>query len=153
ETLPSLFSSDALAQWAPGVLFGCLLFFLLKRLRHALTVPLLLLGAIGLYYLWKAATGSPVTSATPPGWHTDLSSGRHPGSLSPLFIMSQAPWRVMAREWDILATILLTSVVSILLTASALEVAADEEIDLNKELRAAGMGTIAAGIGGGMVGF
>jgi SulP family sulfate permease len=44
-------------------------------------------------------------------------------------------------------------VVSILLTASALELAAAEEIDLNRELRAAGLATFAAGIGGGMVGF
>ncbi len=153
EALPSFFSYDGLAQWLPGALFGCFLFFLLKRLRHALTVPLLVFGAIGLYYLWKAATGSPVTSAMPPGWQADLSSGRNPGSFSSFFIMTQAPWDLMAREWDILATILLTSVVSILLTASALEVAADEEIDLNKELRAAGMATVAAGIGGGMVGF
>lgn len=57
------------------------------------------------------------------------------------------------QEWSILITILLTSVVSILLTASALELAAQEEIDLNRELRAAGLASFAAGIGGGMVGF
>jgi sulfate permease, SulP family len=54
---------------------------------------------------------------------------------------------------EYLATILLTSVVSILLTASALELGAAEEIDLNRELRAAGLATFASGIGGGMVGF
>jgi SulP family sulfate permease len=43
--------------------------------------------------------------------------------------------------------------VSILLTASALELASQEEIDLNQELRAAGVATFVAGLGGGMVGF
>src|SRR5262249_47769450 len=69
------------------------------------------------------------------------------------FIINLTPWHLIAQEWSILTTILLTSVVSILLTASALELAAEEEIDLNRELRAAGLATFAAGIGGGMVGF
>ena len=153
ETLPLLFRSDVLAQWLPGVLFGCFLFLVLRRLRHPLTVPLLLFGAIGLYYVWRAAIGGPSTGGGAAGWQAELSSGVSSGTFSPLFMMNLAPWRIMAQEWSILATILLTSVVSILLTASALEVAAEEEIDLNRELRAAGLATVAAGIGGGMVGF
>jgi SulP family sulfate permease len=43
--------------------------------------------------------------------------------------------------------------ISILLTASALELSAQHDIDLNRELRSAGMGTFIAGLAGGMVGF
>jgi SulP family sulfate permease len=153
STLPLLFRSGAFVQWLPAMIFGGLLFALLRRLRHPLTVPLLLFGAIGLFYILLSASGSSVADARLKGWLPDLPLGQGFGNFSPLFVFNLAPWRVMALEWSILATILLTSVVSILLTASALELAAEEEIDLNRELRAAGIATFAAGVGGGMVGF
>src|SRR5262249_43412720 len=54
---------------------------------------------------------------------------------------------------SILATILITSLVSILLTATALELSVDKDIDLNRELSSAGIASFIAGLGGGIVGF
>lgn len=152
-TVPLFFHSDSLVQWLPGVFFGALLFFVLKRARHPLVVPLMLVGAIGVFYLFLAVTGTSPAEARTHGWLPDFSAGKDFGSFSPLFMIHVAPWHLLAQEWSILSTILLTSVVSILLTASALELASQEEIDLNQELRAAGVATFAAGLGGGMVGF
>jgi SulP family sulfate permease len=125
----------------------------MKRWKHPLTLPLMLLGAIGLFWIILVAGGISVTDARQQGWLPNLALGEGSQALSSFFIINSAPWYLMAQEWSILATILLTSVVSILLTASALELAAEEEIDLNRELRAAGLATFAAGLGGGMVGF
>src|SRR5262249_18743539 len=153
KTLPMFFQSGVLLQWVPGVLFGGVLFFALKRLRHPLTLPLILFGAIGLSWMAIAVGGVSLSDARQHGWLPNLTLGHGSAGFSSFFVIYLAPWHLMAQEWSILATILLTSVVSILLTASALELAAEEEIDLNRELRAAGMATFAAGIGGGMVGF
>ena len=144
---------EVLAQWVPGVVFGALLFFLLKRLRHSLTVPLLLLAAIGLFYLVLWLAGISTMDAKVRGWLPAFPTSQNFGNLSPLSIIQHIPSRLLGMDWAILATILLTSVVSILLTASALELAAEEEIDLNRELRAAGLATFLVGLGGGMVGF
>lgn len=152
-SLPFLFQPDTLVQWLPGIFFGGLLFFVLRRLRHPTTVPLMLFGAIGLFYLLLVTIGVSISGARLHGWLPGFPAGHGDGGFSPFFVASLAPWHMLALEWSILITILLTSVVSILLTASALELAAEEEIDLNKELRAAGLATFAAGIGGGMVGF
>jgi SulP family sulfate permease len=152
-TLPLFFRWEALARWLPGVVFGSLLFLVFRRLRHPLTVPLLLFGAIGLSHLLLATTRGSTANALLQSWPAELPSGGSLGSFSPFFIINLSPWRLLAQEWSILATILLTSVVSILLTASALELAAEEEIDLNRELRAAGVATVVAGVFGGMVGF
>jgi SulP family sulfate permease len=146
-------SLDGLGGWLPGAVFGCLLFWVLRRFRHPLTVPLMLLGAIGLFYIFLATKGTTLAGARLNGWLPHFPAGRGFGSFSPFFILDLSPWYLMTQEWTILATILLTSVVSILLTASALELASEEEIDLNRELRAAGLATFAAGVGGGMVGF
>jgi SulP family sulfate permease len=68
-------------------------------------------------------------------------------------VLKVASWPLLMNNVNILLTILLTSVVSILLTASALELSAQQEIDFNRELRAAGTATFVAGLAGGMVGF
>jgi SulP family sulfate permease len=153
STLLHLFQPGVLVHWLPGIAFACLVFFSMKRWKHPLTLPLMLLGAIGLFWIILVAGGISVTDARQHGWLPNLALGQGSQALSSFFIINSAPWYLMAQEWSILATILLTSVVSILLTASALELAAEEEIDLNRELRAAGLATFAAGLGGGMVGF
>lgn len=151
--VPAYFDAAKLALWLPGVFFGVLLFVLLRRLRNPLTVPVMLFGAIALFYLIVGVTGIALPDVRVRGWLPDYPAGGSAGAFSSFFIINQAPWYLMAQEWSILATILLTSVVSILLTASSLELAAEQEIDLNRELRAAGMATFAGGVGGGLVGF
>jgi SulP family sulfate permease len=151
--LPQFLAPATLLQWLPGIIFGALLFWVLKRFRHPLTVPLMLFGAIALFYVVLRLSGISMDEARPRGWLPSFPSGNELTGVSPFFIINSAPWHLIAQEWSILATILLTSVVSILLTASALELASESEIDLNRELRSAGMATFAAGIGGGMIGF
>src|SRR5262249_52788134 len=123
EALPGFLQGEVLAQWLPGVAFGILLFVALKRLRHPYTLPLLLFGAIALFWLGLEFSGMSVNDARRHGWLADLPLGHSFGSFSAFFIINLAPWHLLAQEWSILATILLTSVVSILLTASALELA------------------------------
>lgn len=153
STLPFYFQPAVLIQWLPGIVFACLVFFSLKRWKHPLTLPLMLLGAIGLFWIILAVGGISVMRAREQGWLPNLALRGGSTRLSSFFIINSAPWYLIGQEWSILGTILLTSVVSILLTASALELSAGEEIDLNRELRAAGLATFAAGLGGGMVGF
>jgi sulfate permease, SulP family len=153
NNLALFFDREVLIQWLPCAAFGALLFFALRRSRHALTVPLLLFISIGLFYCVISGIGVSIERARSNGWLPNLIAGEGTGSFSLQLIASSAPWSLLAQEWSILATILLTSVVSILLTASALEIASGEEIDLNRELRSAGIATIAAGLGGGMIGF
>lgn len=153
STLAFYFQPSVLVQWLPGIVFACVVFFAMKRWKHPLTLPLMLLAAIGLFWIILAVGGIPATAARQHGWLPNLALGQGSSGLSSFFIINSAPWYLIAQEWSILGTILLTSVVSILLTASALELVAGEEIDLNRELRAAGLATFAAGLGGGMVGF
>jgi SulP family sulfate permease len=153
ENLARFLEAGAIQQWLPGVVFGGLLFFVLRRLRHPLMMPLILFAAIGLFYLVLAATGTPLTGARERGWLPNFPTSHGTTVLTNIHSLHQVPWQVLGHEWGIFVMVLLTSVISILLTASALELTAHEEIDLNRELRAAGVATFASGLGGGMVGF
>ncbi len=145
--------SRELGLVAPGILFGVGLFVILRYSRRYQWVSLALIGAIALFYGVLAAAGQTVDGARAYGWLPALPGlgGAHRPSYDA--VLGLAPWWVILGQGQILLTILLTSVVSILLTASSLELASEQEIDLNRELRSSGLATAAAGLGGGMVGF
>jgi SulP family sulfate permease len=52
-----------------------------------------------------------------------------------------------------MATVAIVGAMALLLNASGIELIADREVDLNRELRAAGAANLVAGLGGGPVGF
>ncbi|MCP4164396.1 MAG: SLC26A/SulP transporter family protein [Chloroflexi bacterium] len=62
-------------------------------------------------------------------------------------------WPAITGQIGSVATVLIISVVSLLLNASGLELIAEKDTDLNRELQVAGLGTFCAGLGGSMVGY
>jgi SulP family sulfate permease len=153
HTLPALFDSTAVVKWLPGIAFGVLLFGLMRRWTHYLLMPIFLICAIGMFYLVLALAGSTPALARQNGLLPNFPEQMGLQHLSTLSAWLAAPWGVLYHELGVLATVLLTTVVSVLLTASALELAARQEIDLNQELRSAGVANVLSGLGGGMVGF
>ena len=136
-----------------GILFGMVLFWVLRRTKHPLLIPGMMLFAIGGFYAAVWMGGASLAQVRAQGWLPDLPQSGGPGEFTWVAIAQGFSWRVLLGNFNLLGTILLTSVVSILLTASALEVSARQDIDLNVELKSAGAATLLAGLGGGMVGF
>jgi len=151
--LPELFTPDLALKWIPGLIFGSLLFVVMKRASHPLVPAAMLLAAIALFYLALFLYGSPLETARTHGWLPEAITGHEISRFPGYGPFADIPWADLGRQFNIVGTILLTSVVSVLLTASALELATRQEVDINQELRAAGIATSVAGVGGGMVGF
>ncbi len=153
EKLPRLFQSDWLVLWLPGLIFGFVLLVTLRLSDRIWVMPSLLLGAIVLFYLtlWignisldQASSLGIVLGPFPEGglWQ--------PPSLSAL---TQANWALLLGQTVSVMTIMFVVAISLLLNATGLELATQSDIDLDRELRAAGIGNIAASLGGGLVGF
>ena len=153
NNLLSLLGKDQGLRWLPGVAFGAALFWILRRAKHQLLIPGMLLLAIGAFYTTIWVLGAPIDQVRVRGWLPELPSSSGPGGFTFFSVLKGLSWGLLLNNLSILATILLTSVVSILLTASALELSVQQDIDLNKELRSAGVATLISGIAGGMVGF
>jgi SulP family sulfate permease len=116
-------------------------------------MPGILIGVIILFYLGLLATGTSVNDAVGQGLLLgDMSSGAiwQPLALEHLLA---ADWMAILGQSGNIAIILVVSVISLLLNASALELAFQKDLDLNRELRAAGLANILSGLGGGAVGF
>jgi SulP family sulfate permease len=106
-----------------------------------------------MFYGVTALSGIPVEALRANSWLTELSHEASDDKVTFFTLLGNFSWGLLLHNFSFLATILLTSAVSILLTASALELAAQHDIDLNRELQSAGAGTLLAGLAGGMVGF
>ena len=151
--LPTLFQPATLLMWAPGFLFAGLLIIMMRRHSHFLILPGALLAAIGLFYLILWLTQTSITAAAAQGLLLgDFPSGQlwQPLSLSAL---GQIDWRVILGQAGNIGTMMLISLISLLLNASSLEVIAQEEIDLNRELKASGLANCIAGLGGSTPGY
>lgn len=84
--LPALFQTGTIPHWGTGLVFGGLLFFILRRYQHPLTVPLMLIGAIGAFYIVLGAIGGSVANARLSGWLLNFSGVHGGGGFSPLYI-------------------------------------------------------------------
>jgi SulP family sulfate permease len=151
--IPALLEPDQLILWVPSVLFALLLLFGLQRIRHVLAMPGILLGAIALFYLALLVTDTSIQDAIESG----LLLGRVAGEIAwqPLALKTllAADWAAILGQAGNIAILLMLSVVGFLLNASSLELAIRQDVDLNRELQAAGLANLLSGLAGGMAGY
>lgn len=141
------------AKYCSGLAFGALLTLLLRRFNNFLLLPGLLTASIAVFYAILYFSGLSVDWALDSGWLL----GRLPeGSLWPPMQLEDlriVQWSVLLRHsGDILAVVAMAAI-TLLLSASSVELATEQEIDLDRELRWTGIANMLAGLAGGMVGY
>lgn len=153
ENLHHLIEPGAVIRWLPGLAFALVLLFVMRRYKHVLTMPLLLAAGIAVFHLARTGLGIGNEQAEAEGFllgHLPAEAAWKPTGMLSFF---DAHWSVLIDQVGTLATILLISGIGVLLNSSALEVAANQDIDLNRELKVAGIANLASGLGGGIIGF
>ncbi len=142
-----------IALWLPGVAFGVVFMLVLRHWHNALVVPGILFGGIALYHAGMLAAGISIPDAQAAG----LLLGPFPESaglqLPAWARLPAADWWHMVPQIPTFGAILLVSIVGLLLNVGGLELATRSEIDINRELRAAGVANMASGLLGGGLGF
>ena len=148
-----LFRAGNLLLWIPGVLFGTLVLITSRRFNHFLAYPALLVGTIFVFYLLMLISGFRINEMREMG----LLLGPFPqGALwrpLNLSLLAQVNWQAIFHESSNIAVVAIISLVSLLLNASALELIAQKDVDLNRELISTGIANIAGGLGGSSVGY
>ncbi len=149
-----LFQADVLPRWLPGVLLGAFMLFAVSRFKHPLTLPALFLGGIAAFYVVAALTQTPIDALTAQHW---LLGSFPSGNLYhfPLSadLIGQVDWRELAAHIPSLLPIPAVAVISVLLNANGIELIIKRDIDLNRELIAAGVANLVGGVNGASVGF
>lgn len=151
--LEILFQTEDLLLWIPGILFGTIVLIASRRSKHLLTYPALLIGAVILFYLAVTGSGYTLDQVRDLGW---LLGPFPPGALwTPLdlSLLAQVDWGLILSQSSNIAAVSLISIVALLLNASALELIAQKDMDLNRELISIGAANIAGGLAGSSVGY
>jgi sulfate permease, SulP family len=152
-TLPVLLRAETVVRWLPGLGLAVVVLVVLRRSSHPLALPGLLIGAAALFHgvLWVG--GIPAAAARAGGWL--LGPFPDEGLWQPptVAILQQARWDVIVAQSGTLATLLLIALLSFLLNATGLELAARRDVELNRELKVAGVANAISGLGGGPVGY
>jgi SulP family sulfate permease len=155
STIPDfqkLFDPTELILWVPAVLSGLTIFTVMRRSKSPLSFPLTLVFLIAVFYLGLLITGTSLDEA--------MSIGLLLGNVGePAFqpisfsILRQADWLTISTQAGNFGILVGISLISLLLYLTSLEVTAEREIDVNRELRNAGIVNVITGLAGGMVGF
>ena len=153
SNLGILFTAENLWLWIPGILFGAIVLVVSRRSKHILTYPILLTSAAVIFYLATWIGGYHMNEIRSMGW---LLGPFPQGSLwqpLDLSLLSQVNWELIASQSSNMAAIAVVSVIALLLNASALELIAQKDVDLDRELISTGFANIAGGLSGGSVGY
>lgn len=149
----SLFQGDELLRWLPGALFAVALLWSYERSAHAMLIPGMVLGGVLLFHTVMLMAGIDVAEMSAQGW---LLGPFEEGSLWrdwSLGDLAQVHWWTIVEQGATLATIPVLSAVALLLNATGLEVAVERDVDLDRELKSAGVANLFTGAAGGYIGF
>jgi SulP family sulfate permease len=152
-TLAALLAPDALARWVPAACVGAILAGGLRWWNPLLLFPVTLLGGVALFHLALALSGTAPAAAAASGW---VLGPFPPGPLmQPLTPgeLGLVDWGAIAGQAPTIVTMPLIAAIVLILYLSGLEISIRQELDLDRELRAAGLGNLAGGLFGGVVGF
>ncbi|AUX38410.1 MULTISPECIES: SLC26A/SulP transporter family protein [Sorangium] len=150
--LPELFASS-LDKVLTGLLFGLLLVALLRRYTNLLLLPILLVGSTGVFYLILTLANSSVTQAFSEGWL--LGPFPREGLWPPVQVsdLQKVNWPVLFDSGGNMVAVTVMAAITVLLSASGVELATEQEIDLDRELRATGVANIVGSMFGCVVGY
>ncbi len=152
-TWTAFFEPGLLLRWVPGTVFAVALLVALRLYGNVMLLPGFVLGSIGLFYAGLLATGTSVEKAERLG----LLLGPFPetGLWRPLTAsaLQECHWPTVLSVSGSMGPVLVVGVITLLLNASGLELAARRDIHLNRELKTAGLANLLGGLGGGLPGF
>ena len=145
----ALLEPSRLWGWGPGALFGIALYLSMKRWGNALILPVSVALAVAAYHLVLSALDITGDEARAAGL---LLASTAEGSLWPALGPSDVvhvEWAAMAMQVPIMLTLVLVALICVILNLAGLEMAANEDLDWDREFTASGFASVVAGLGGG----
>ena len=143
--------------WLPAVIVGGLLTLLSRVWNHAAVLPLTLGFGVALFYVLLYAAGLSTEEARHMGLllpHVPLRGVQIPALHLPTSLAHRdVDWSAIGAHLPETLVVTSVSAITILMNSSAIGAATGEDVDLNREMRSAGLANIASGMLGGMVGY
>ncbi|MEH6584782.1 MAG: SulP family inorganic anion transporter, partial [Halioglobus sp.] len=148
-----LLDPEILWSWVPAIVAAGLIRWSIRHLHQSVAMPVIIFLLIGLFYTVAAFLGVPADELMAEGWLVGPFPEAKPSLLNPVLFERAAgiEWSLIFGHLSSISTIIMLSAVSLMLTASGLSVLQRENIDINRELRVAGLANTVSGLTGGVV--
>ena len=149
RAVPALLQPPALWVWSPGVAFGIALYLAMKRWGRPLILPVGVTIAVGAYHLALVLLGISGDEARAAGL---LLASTSEASLWPTLgpaDLAHVDWTAIAIQFPAVLLLVLVALIIVIMNLAGLEMAANQDLDWNREFRATGVANVVAGIGGG----
>ncbi len=150
--LPALMQVDTIAHWLPGILLAIVTMLVLNYFDHYLALPGMLLLALILFFAYALVSGVSLADLSAGGWLLGPFGGGLWRPITPA-ALAEVSWPAVANQAAGIASVVLISTVSLLLNAGGMELEIDADIDINKELRVAGMANTVSALCAGLVAY
>ncbi len=152
-TLIDFAQPEIAAKWVPGFILG-LLIFIFGRKQFTLATVTVMAGGFALFWGTAATLGISAQELGETGWLLGpFQTGLEAMPLQHFGALAHADWPAILSQLPAIGTIAVTTLIGLLLTAASLELTTRQDIDLNHELKAAGLGNILCGLAGGIMGY
>ena len=145
----ALLQPPELWKWSPGLVFGAVLYLAMKRWGRPLILPLGVGLAVGAYHLALALLGISGDEARAEGLLLTSTSEANLWPALGLADLAHMDWTAMAMQLPTLLLLVLVALTVVVMNLAGLEMAANQDLDWNRELSATGFASVVAGLGGG----
>jgi len=150
----AIFNSSAYPYWLPGIALAGVMFVCVKKINSAWVLPLVFGVGLGLFYLIMGMARAPIADLFSNGWLLGPFSAETRWAF-PLnagtFVL--VDWQAIFQSMAVAAPLFLICPVALLLNVSGMELISRQDMDINRELITTGIGNVAAGLTGGIIGY
>jgi sulfate permease, SulP family len=148
-----LFAPDTLLRWVPAVLAALVIRLAIARLHQSIAMPVGIFLLLGLFFGGAALFGLMPSALMGGAWLVGPFPEADPSLVNPVLFerFAEIQWSLVFANLSSIGTIIMLSAISLMLTASGLSLAQRDNIDINRELRVAGVANGISGLTGGLV--
>lgn len=152
KTLSALVKPLTLIHWMPGLVFALLLLIVLRRWKHFLIMPSILIGAIIMTHIVLLLVGMPLSAAMHKGWLlSPFPADLFMHSFTSLHLHS-INIALLAGNIADMAALMIVAVIVILLNAASVELTTRCDVELDRELITTGIANAIAAPFGALTG-
>lgn len=154
NNLAHLISPQIINHWLMPLSYALFMIWMTRRSNHYLTLPLLLIGSVLIFYAYLLYSGFSLDYAMTQNWMMGPFPKGTLASIPSLNLLDgTVHWDIVLNHMPDYLTLITLSVISLLLNVSSFEIMSDETMDINKELKVTGIANIISGLLGGLGGY
>ena len=151
--LPTLFLQENLFQWLPAIGMAIIMLLLTLRLKSNTIMPIMVIGVTLLFHLIVVVSGNQLQDPHIQEWLLSSLVSRIEWDLSLYQTLQYAEPLTLLANAQTIAIVLFVGTLHQMLNISGIEIVAEKDININRELRLSGIANIFAGAIGGLIGY